>query len=264
MENFQIALLLFYTLHSIMTKPNVKSKKSSRSATGPILLSIIVFIIFSLGFFPMVLAGKLVLYFLTFDKLWHFLLLPFLIYLGVVILIISEISISGLIIKLFNIKYKPGTYEYSFYDRNTFKWIIVCSLYTPCRKIIEIFPVGAMKNIYYKLLGMKIGENTLVGGIIKDPCVTEFGNNVTMGEYAIIYGHIQDYSKRIITIGRIKIGNNCVIGAGAIIMPGATLQDNVVLAAGALVTQNQILEDGKTYAGIPAKEIIVADNTKKL
>ena len=251
-------------LHSIMTKPNGESKKHSRSIIRPILLSTIMFIVFSLGFFPMVLAGKLLLHFLTFDKLWHFLLLPFIIYWGVVILIISEISISGLIIKLFNIKYKPGTYGYSFDDRNTFKWIIVCSLYTPCRKIIEIFPVGAMKNIYYKLLGMKIGENTLVGGVIKDPCVTEFGDNVTMGEYAIIYGHIQDYSKGTITIGRIKIGNNCVIGAGAIIMPGATLQNNVVLAAGALVTQNQVLEEGKTYVGIPAKEIMIGKNAKKL
>ena len=263
-DEFQIDLLWFYMLHSIMTKPNGKSKKHSRSIIRSILLSIIIFIVFSLGFFPMVLAGKLLLHFLTFDKLWHFLLLPFIIYWGVVILIISEISISGLIIKLFNIKYKPGTYEYSFGDRNTFKWIIICSLYTPCRKIIEIFPVGAMKNIYYKLLGMKIGENTLVGGVIKDPCVTEFGDNVTMGEYAIIYGHIQDYSKGTITISRIKIGNNCIIGAGAIIMPGATLQDNVVLAAGALVTQNQVLEKGKTYAGIPAKEIMVGKNAKKL
>ena len=112
-----------------------------------------------------------------------------------------------------------------------------------------------MKNIYYKLLGMKIGKNTLIGGVIKDPCVTEFGDNVTMGEYSIIYGHIQDYSKGIITINRIIIGNNCVIGAGAIIMPGAILQDNVILAAGALVKQNQVLEEGKTYAGVPAKEI---------
>ena len=263
-DESQIGLLWFYMLHSIMTKPNGKSKKHSRSIIRPILLSTIIFIVFSLGFFPIVLAGKLLLHFLTFDKLWHFLLLPFIIYCGVVILIISEISISGLIIKLFNIKYKPGTYEYSFDDRNTFKWIIVCSLYTPCRKIIEIFPVGAMKNIYYKLLGMKIGENTLVGGVIKDPCVTEFGDNVTMGEYAIIYGHIQDYSKGTITIGSIKIGNNCVIGAGVIIMPGATLQNNVVLAAGALVTQNQVLEEGKTYVGIPAKEIMIDKNAKKL
>ena len=242
-----------------MTKSKARSKKHSRSVIGPVLLSIIVFIIFSLGFFPVVFVGRLLLHFLAFDKLWHFLLLPFIMYIGIVVLIISELSISGLIIKLFNIKYKPGTYEYSFNNRNTFKWIIICSLYTPCRKIIEIFPVGAMKNIYYRLLGMKIGKNTLVGGAIKDPCVTEFGDNVTMGEYAIIYGHIQDYSKGIITINRIKIGNNCVIGAGAIIMPGATLQDNVVLAAGALVKQNQVLEKGKTYAGVPAKEINISN-----
>jgi len=238
-----------------MTKSKTRSNNHSRSIIGPFLLSILVFIIFSLGFFPIVFLGKLFLNFLDFDKLWHLLLLPFIIYIGTVVLIISELAISGLIIKFFNIKYKPGTYEYSFDNKNTFKWIIICSLYTPCRKIIEIFPVGAMKNIYYKLLGMKIGKNTLIGGVIKDPCVTEFGDNVTMGEYSIIYGHIQDYSKGIITINRIIIGNNCVIGAGAIIMPGAILQDNVILAAGALVKQNQVLEEGKTYAGVPAKEI---------
>ncbi len=54
---------------------------------------------------------------------------------------------------------------------------------------------------------------------------------------------------------RVKIGNNCVIGAGAIIMPGAVLEDDVKLGAGAVVTKAQILEKGKTYGGVPAKEI---------
>ena len=105
---------------------------------------------------------------------------------------------------------------------------------------------------------MKIGKNTLVGGIIKDPCVTEFGDNTTMGEYAIIYGHIHNYQTGRIIINSVKIGNNCIIGAGSIIMPGAVLQDNVVLAAGAVVIQNQVLEKGKTYAGIPVKEIKIS------
>ena len=123
-----------------------------------------------------------------------------------------------------------------------FRWIVVCALYTPIRKILEIFPLGGIKNSYYRLLGMKIGKNTLVGGVIKDPCLTEFGDNVTMGEYAIIYGHIHNYEKSIILMDRVKIGNNCVIGAGAIIMPGAVLEDDVKLAAGAVVTKSQILE----------------------
>ena len=122
-------------------------------------------------------------------------------------------------------------------------------LFVPC-----ILHVG-IKNVYYKLLGMKIGKNTLVGGVIKDPCVAEFGENITMGEYAVIYGHIHNYEKETIAIDKVTIGNNCVIGAGAIVMPGAVIQDNVTVAAGALVTKNQVLEKGKTYGGVPAKEI---------
>jgi acetyltransferase-like isoleucine patch superfamily enzyme len=163
--------------------------------------------------------------------------------------------ISGFFIKLFNIKYKSGIYDYIYLDKNSFKWILYCSLYTPCRKIIEIFPVGRLKNFYYRLIGMEIGKNSLVGGIIKDPGITKFGNNVTMGEYSIIYGHIHNYKDGKIIIKEVRIGNNCIIGAGSIIMPGSVLEDDVILAAGAVVIKNQILKKGKTYGGVPAKEI---------
>jgi len=103
---------------------------------------------------------------------------------------------------------------------------------------------------------MKIGYNSLVGGVIKDPCLTEFGDNVTMGEYAIIYGHIQNMQKETIMMDRIRISNNCVIGAGAIIMPGAVLEDDVVVASGAVVTKGQVLIKGGTYGGVPAKLLV--------
>ena len=237
-----------------MTNSKDKTKKSS-GLIKSIFIPIISFLVFSICFIPILVAGKILLYFITFDKFWHFLLLPFILYIGIAITIVSLLLISGAIIRIFNIKYKPGKYEYTYKNKNAFRWIVVCSLYTPCRKMLEMFPMGRIKNIYYKSLGMKIGENTLVGGVIKDPCVTEFGENTTMGEYAVIYGHIHNYEKETITIDRVTIGNNCVIGAGAIVMPGAVIQDNVTLAAGALVTKYQVLEKGKTYGGVPAKEI---------
>jgi acetyltransferase-like isoleucine patch superfamily enzyme len=162
--------------------------------------------------------------------------------------------ISGIIIHVFRIKYSPGVYEYTIYNKMAFRWIVVCALYTPIRKILEINSL-AIKNTYFRLIGMKIGENCLVGGVIKDPCLTEFGDNVTMGEYAIIYGHIHNYEKVTITMDKVKIGNSCIIGAGSIIMPGAVLEDGVKLAAGAVVTKDQVLKKGKIYGGIPAKEI---------
>jgi acetyltransferase-like isoleucine patch superfamily enzyme len=253
---------MFMQLHVTMAESRNETKKRPMPITKYILLAVIVFLIFSLGFFPVVFTGKMLLYFLAFDELWHWLLLPFIIYIGFVILIVSELLFSGFMIWVLKIRYEPGECDYSLKNKNAFKWIIICSLYTPCRKIIEIFPVGGLKNVYYKLLGMKIGKNTLVGGVIKDPCVTTFGDNTTMGEYAIIYGHIHNREKGKIMIGSVIVGDNCVIGAGSIIMPGAVLQDNVVLAAGAVVVQNQVLEKGNTYAGIPAKEIKMPIKTK--
>jgi len=216
-------------------------------------------IVFIVGLIPTLIVFYVLhryVQFFWFPSIWHFLLLPVVIYCGAVLLFLSELYITSGIIRLFKITYKPGIHEYSFRNKETVKWTVVCVLYTPFRKLLEIFPLGRIKKSYLRLLGMTIGKNSLVGGVIKDPCLTEFGDNVTMGEYAIIYGHIHNMQYETIFMDKIRVGNNCVIGAGAIIMPGTVLEDDVIVAAGALVTKGQVLFKGKTYGGIPAKEII--------
>jgi len=230
-------------------------KKSSGKIVGSIKVTIINILVFSLGFFPIIIFGKILLFFVSFNELWQLLLIPFIITIGIFVILFYQLIFTGLIVHIFNIKYKPGAYEYSFKDKTAFRWIVLCSLYTPLRKILEIIPMGGLRNTYYRLLGMKIGENTLVGGVIKDPCLTEFGDNVTMGEYAIIYGHIHNYEKGTIIMDKVKVGNNVVIGAGAIIMPGAVIEDDVSIAAGAVVAKGQVLKKDKIYGGVPAKEI---------
>jgi hypothetical protein len=222
---------------------------------GFLKISLIGFITYSLGFFPLIIYGKIVLTLINFEETWHLLVLPFLIYIGIALTIWYLLLITGIIIHIFNIKYKPGVYPYNFKNKMATKWSIICTLYTPMRKMLEIFPIGAAKIRYFRLLGMKIGENTLVGGTIMDPCITEFGDNCTMGLYAAIYGHIHDYENETLTLSGITIGNNCMIGAGAFIMPGVVIEDNVKVAAGAVVTKGSRLKKGKTYAGIPAKEL---------
>ena len=233
----------------------MSNKKSPGKVRGILLISIIGFIVFSLGFFPILIGIFYVRLMIPFDQLWQFILIPFLFYIGMTITVFYQVLFSGIFIHLFNIKYEPGIYDYTYKNKMAFRWILVCALYTPWRKILEIIQIGETKNRYYRMLGMKIGKNSLVGGTIMDPCLTEIGDNCTMGLYAVIYGHIHDYEKEILILDRIKIGNNCVIGAGAFIMPGAVFEDNVKLAAGAVVIKGQVLKKGKVYGGIPAKEI---------
>ena len=70
--------------------------------------------------------------------------------------------------------------------------------------------------------------------------VVEIGSDVSVGHNAVIHGA--------------KVGNNVLVGMGAILMDNAVIPDNTIIAAGAVVLSNQVLEPG-IYAGIPAKKV---------
>ena len=65
------------------------------------------------------------------------------------------------------------------------------------------------------------------------------GENVTIGHGAIVHG--------------CTIGNNSLIGMGAIILNNAVIGNNCIVGAGALVTQNTIIPDNSLVIGNPAK-----------
>jgi carbonic anhydrase/acetyltransferase-like protein (isoleucine patch superfamily) len=55
------------------------------------------------------------------------------------------------------------------------------------------------------------------------------------------------------TIHCSKVGNNCLIGIGAILLEGAEVGDDCLVAAGALITPNTRIQDGSVVMGSPAK-----------
>ena len=74
--------------------------------------------------------------------------------------------------------------------------------------------------------------------------VVEIGNDVSVGHNAIVHGA--------------KVGNNVLVGMGAILMDNAVIADNTIIAAGAIVLSDKVLEPG-VYAGIPAKKVKDSD-----
>ena len=63
----------------------------------------------------------------------------------------------------------------------------------------------------------------------------------------------RDFSKHDKTIGPIIIGENCWIGANAVILPSVKLEDNVIVAAGAVVSKS--FPKDVIIGGVPAKII---------
>lgn len=145
-------------------------------------------------------------------------------------------------------------------DKMFYKFTLASLLYLPINKTLELLCLTPFCQIYGKLAGAKIGKNVLLVGRINDPCLTEIGDNCVIGGHSLISAHAGE--KKLI-LKKVKIGNNCIVGGEAYIMPGVTMEDNSILGAKNLATKNQILEKGKIYGGVPAKEIKITKNKER-
>ena len=73
----------------------------------------------------------------------------------------------------------------------------------------------------------------------------DIGVGCTVGHRAILHG--------------CTIGDNSLIGMGAIVLNGARIGNNSLVGAGALVTENKVFPDNSLIVGSPAKVIRVLD-----
>ena len=87
--------------------------------------------------------------------------------------------------------------------------------------------------------GTNIQDNCVVHVDYDYPVVV--GQNVTVGHSAILHG--------------CTVGDNTLIGMGAIVLNGARIGKNCIIGAGALVTQGTDIPDGSLAFGSPAKVV---------
>lgn len=67
------------------------------------------------------------------------------------------------------------------------------------------------------------------------------GDHVTVGHSVILHG--------------CRIGNECLIGMGSIVMDDVVIEDRVMLGAGSLVSPGKVLKSGHLYIGRPAMPV---------
>ena len=86
-----------------------------------------------------------------------------------------------------------------------------------------------------------IGENTNVQDGVVMHNVIRVGAGCTLGHNAIVHG--------------CTIGDNVLIGMGAVVLDGAKIGDNCLVGAGALVTGKMDAPAGSMILGSPAKVV---------
>ena len=121
----------------------------------------------------------------------------------------------------------------------------------PTAAVVGDVEIGEGASIWFNAVvrgdfqPLRIGKNTNV----QDNAVihvmanvpTEIGDDVTIGHNAIIHAR--------------KIGNNCLVGMGSIILGYTEIGDNVVIGAGTMITQHKKIPSNSLVYGNPAQII---------
>jgi carbonic anhydrase/acetyltransferase-like protein (isoleucine patch superfamily) len=111
----------------------------------------------------------------------------------------------------------------------------------------SVWPLSAIRGDVNMI---RIGNRTN----IQDGCVLHVSHqgefNPTGAELHI--GDAVTVAHKVLLHG-CRIGNECLIGMGSIVMDNAVVEDRVMIGSGSLVTPGKVLESGYLYLGNPAR-----------
>lgn len=156
-----------------------------------------------------------------------------------------------------------------------FNWILDLELLI--LTIVGYFPSHILRLIFYKLSGMRIGNDSRIhmgarffyptnitigkGTIIGDHIFLDgrdkltIGNHVDIASSVMIYNSEHDINSEDFQaiVGTVEIGDYAFIGPRVIILPGVKIGKGAVVGAGAVVTKD--VAEFTVVGGVPAQVI---------
>lgn len=227
---------------------------SPRSIGRFFLLFFLPFTAYSLSLLPPVASFVYVWPLLNVGQPLHVMLLPFILTAEFMIFILFVSLVPGLYLKLLKIRVEEGEHHLSIKDKNFFNFSLHVLLYRPPLHLLNLFKLLPLRRLFLRLAGLTVSSTALLPGteVLYDPYVTEIGDHTLVGSYAKIAGHLVE--DRLV-VKKVRIGSHCLIGADVFIMPGAVIEDHVVVGAKSLVLKDQVLKQGRVYAGNPSRDI---------
>ena len=193
---------------------------------------------------------------LEFNNILNILLLCLTIGVSIYLFFIVALLVFGVVERILVIGFKPGRYKttsFTFVRLLIYSGLNILLLNT----VLPFMAGSTFSKIFYRILGAKIGKNTFINTKgLHDAYLLEIGDNVVIGGETNISCHIFEGNELI--LGKIKIGNNTLIGTDCYIMPDVTVGNNCSIGLYSYIRKKRNIEDKSVIMaipGLPAKKV---------
>ena len=210
-------------------------------------------------FFGMAMIPGLALLMKIWNATLDFSLIPRLFFLGTTLALgyflfgFTLIVLVGIFRFIFRLRLSEG--EYPMFSAEALKWAFISSLYLMINyTFIDFILLTPFANLLFRMLGAKLGKNVQFNSKnVFDATLLEIGDNSVIGGGAIINGHIVERGK--LKLRKVKIGKNVTIGSHSTIMPGCEIGDRAIIAASTTLQKDTKVEPRDVWVGMPAESL---------
>jgi len=142
----------------------------------------------------------------------------------------------------------------------TIRWAFCGQILRATQPFLQHFVPSFLSNAYFRISGAKIGKNTQINTFrLNDPSLIRIDDDCVVGGGAIFNGHLVEKGQLVFAPIHMKKGS--LVGSGATIQPGVTVEEDAVVATNALVPKYRTIPAGEVWGGLPA--VIIRDSSSR-
>jgi len=184
--------------------------------------------------------------------------LPWLVLLGLALWPVTGVIFGALLVVLARLSVRQWpSGRMLLGSRGAIPWFILDRLMkimfrSPFRSLLEANCL--LRMLFYRGMGAKLDWSLMIGQGVKitEPWLVKLGHHVLLGDESHLAAHKVEGS--VVTLEAIEIGDETVVGAGAIVFPGCRIGNRVTIGAKSTVSRRTVIPDGETWVGVPARK----------
>ena len=152
-----------------------------------------------------------------------------------------------------------GRYQTGFHPLwSPFVWVseLLTGMYEDL--VVQFFFNSLLGTPYavwvWRLLGVKVGRRCYIDtSWVTEFDLVEIGDDVALNEEAGLQTHL--FEDRVMKLGKIRIGDRCVVGSAATILYDSELEEEVVVSDLTLIMKGETLPAGSSWQGLPGRPL---------